>query len=122
MDQEVDCMLMWMVVMIPTRSLIQLPSLHPSLPPGIYSSWGDYECRHDHYKPPSLHIAQFQSQLEEALSLGPVHVNSHTGCDAWREEKDVIPFFEMVLEAQKAMGSEVGRVGRRGDERESTCD
>jgi hypothetical protein len=91
-------------------------NLLPSLPPfpptsGIYSSWQDYDCRNDHYKSPSLHLAQFQSQLEEALSLGPVHVNAHTGCDAWNEEKEVVPFFEKVLEAQRAMGSEVGCEG-----------
>lgn len=102
----------------PFASGCQPPSSLPSLPlfpptPGIYSSWQDYECRNDHYKSPSLHLAQFKSQLEEALSLGPVHVNAHTGCDAWSEEKEVLPFFEKVLEAQQAMGSEVGCEGRR---------
>ena len=101
-------------MLIPHRFLSPsslLPSF-PSLLPGIYSSWQDYECRDDHYKSSVLHLAQFQSQLEEALSLGPVHVNAHSGCDAWSEEKEVRPFFEKVLEAQRTMGSEVG-VGRK---------
>lgn len=38
----------------------------------------------------------------QAVDLGPLHVNAHSGCDAWEEATDALRFFEgaMALQAR----------------------
>ena len=36
----------------------------------------------------------------QAVDLGPVHINSHSGCDAWDEGGDALRFFEGALALQ----------------------
>lgn len=37
----------------------------------------------------------------QAVDLGPLHVNAHSGCDAWEEATDALRFFEGALQMQQ---------------------
>jgi sugar phosphate isomerase/epimerase len=59
------------------------------------------------------HIASFEAQLAGALALGPLKVNSHSGCDLW-PLATAREFFVRALAAEAAAGIEVCHETHRG--------
>lgn len=38
--------------------------------------------------------------MNQAVDLGPMHINAHSGCDAWEEGGEALRFFEGALALQ----------------------
>ncbi|KAF0694728.1 Aste57867_14404 [Aphanomyces stellatus] len=62
---------------------------------GIYSGWTDYVPSAWEAKSVSAHLKQFEDEVRQAhaLSLRPVMLNAHAGCDHWTE-RECREFFE----------------------------
>ena len=59
------------------------------------------------------HLASFEAQVAEALTLRPLKINSHSGCDLWPLETSRA-FFTRALEIEKACGLQVCHETHRG--------
>ncbi|RHY62607.1 hypothetical protein DYB30_000085 [Aphanomyces astaci] len=66
---------------------------------GVYSGWTDYIPNAWEEKSADEHLKQFEDEVNQAhaLSLRPVMLNAHAGCDHW-SDRDCVEFFSAALE------------------------
>ena len=59
------------------------------------------------------HLASFEAQVSAALSLSPLLINSHSGCDLWGPE-DARAFFTRALQVEAECGVTIAHETHRG--------
>ncbi|RHY33348.1 hypothetical protein DYB32_001687 [Aphanomyces invadans] len=79
--------------------LDELQSHDMDLIVGVYSGWTDYEPGAWQEKSITDHLNQLEDEVNQAraLSLRPVMLNAHAGCDHW-SDRDCTEFFTAALQ------------------------
>jgi hypothetical protein len=72
---------------------------------GAYSSWRDYDddAMDDLHSPLPVQVGRLRDEVMEAVDLGAVKVNCHSGSDSWTED-EAIRFFESIEELRWSGG------------------